>query len=457
MNTKTRFLRGAGITATLALTLGLAACGGDDAGSASSSGGSGGDSAVTAADLDAALASSDKVTLEYWTWVPNIEPVVDLFNEKYPNITVNVTNAGQSADQYTKLQNAVKAGTGAPDVAQIEYFALPQFALSEAVVNLSDVGLSDLESDYTGSAWDQVSVSGSQYGFPQDTGPMVMFYRADILERLGVEVPTTWDEFTEVARAIKADNPDNFITSIDPGDAGGVDSLIWQAGGRPFSVEGTTVGVDFTDEGTAQWTELYDTLIQENLVDVAPGWNDAFWRAFADDKYAMWLTGAWAPGSIRSNIPTTDGNWRAAVMPTYEEGTPMNAENGGSGVSVMEQSSKKAAALAFSRWLTTDPEAVLAQSEAGLFPATTAIMEDADFLGTEDSFFGNQKTNEVFVEASKSVSSGWQYLPFQVYANSIFGDTAGQSLTNKTSLADGLATWQEQITSYGSGQGFTIK
>lgn len=451
MNTKNRFLRGAGITAALALTLGLAACGGGDDKASS------GDSAVTVADIDAALTSSDKVTLEYWTWVPGIDKVVDIFNAKYPNIKVNVTNAGQSADQYTKLQNAVKAGTGAPDVAQIEYFALPQFALSKAVVNLTDVGLSELKPDFTGSAWDQVTVSGSQYGFPQDTGPMVMFYRADILERLGLEVPTTWDEFTAVARAIKADNPNNFITSIDPGDAGGVDSLIWQAGGRPFSVDGTNVGVDFTDEGATKWTKLYDTLIQENLVDVAPGWNDAFWRSFADDKYAMWLTGAWAPGSIRSNIPTTDGKWRAATMPTYEAGTPMNAENGGSGVSVLEQGKNKAAALAFSRWLSTDPEAVLAQSEAGLFPATTAIMEDADFLGTEDSFFGNQKTNEVFVEASKSVSSGWQYLPFQVYANSIFGDTAGQALTNKTSLAAGLATWQEQIISYGSGQGFTVK
>lgn len=451
-NHTTRLTRTIGVTAALALTFGLAACGGGD-----DSGEGAGSTDITAADVDAALESDEEVTLEFWSWVPNLQPTVDLWNEAHPNIQVTLTNAGQSADQYTKLQNAVKAGTGAPDVAQIEYFALPQFALSDSVVSLSDVGLSDLESKYTGSAWDQVSVSGDQFGFPQDTGPQVMFYRADILEKLGLEVPETWDEFTEVARAIKADNPDNYITSIDPGDAGGVDSLIWQAGGRPFSVEDTTVGIDFTDEGTTKFTETFDTLIQEDLIDVAPGWNDAFWRSFSDGKYAMWLTGAWAPGSIRTNMPDTSGQWRAAAMPTYEAGTPMNAENGGSGVSVLKQGDNQAAALAFSRWLTTDIEAVQSQVDAGLFPATTEIMADEDFLSFEDPFFGNQKINEVFVESSKAVSSGWQYLPFQVYANSIFGDTAGQALGAKSDLAPGLATWQESAVSYSSGQGFTLK
>lgn len=452
-NLARRSRRSVGAAAAIALALGLAACGGGDDDAAPAGGGDG----ITVADIDAVLESDEEVTIEYWTWVPDIQQTVDLFEEKYPHITVNVTNAGQSADQYTKLQNAVKAGNGAPDVAQIEYFALPQFALGESVVSLGDVGLADLEDQYAASAWDQVSVSSAQFGFPQDTGPMVMFYREDILTNLGLEVPETWDEFLEVARAIKADNPENFITSIDPGDAGGVDSLIWQAGGRPFNVDGTNVTVDFTDEGTQQWTELYDTLLAEDLVDVTAGWNDAFWRSFSEGKYAMWLTGAWAPGSIRNNIPTSEGQWRAAAMPTYEAGTPMNAENGGSSVAVMQQSEKKAAALAFSRWLTTDPEAVLSQSQAGLFPATTEIMADPEFLGTEDPFFGNQKTNEVFVEASQSVSSDWQYLPFQVYSNSIFGDTAGQALSNGTPLADGLATWQEEIVSYGSGQGFTVE
>ena len=46
-------------------------------------------------------------------------------------VKVNLVNAGTGTTEYTKLQNAIKAGSGAPDIAQIEYYAVPQFALAE--------------------------------------------------------------------------------------------------------------------------------------------------------------------------------------------------------------------------------------------------------------------------------------------------------------------------------------
>ena len=48
---------------------------------------------------------------------------------------------------------------------------------------------------------------------------------------------------------------------------------------------------------------------------------------------------------------------------------------------------------------------------------------------------------------------GWSYLPFQVYANSIFPDTVGQAYTGKSSLSAGLQAWQQQSASYGTQQG----
>ena len=62
----------------------------------------------------------------------------------------------------------------------------------------------------------------------------------------------------------------------------------------------------------------------------------------------------------------------------------------------------------------------------------------------------------MLTQASKDVSSGWSYLPYQVYANSIFGDTVGQSYANKADLNEGLAAWQSQLVEYGNEQGFTV-
>ena len=49
-----------------------------------------------------------------------------------------------------------------------------------------------------------------------------------------------------------------------------------------------------------------------------------------------------------------------------------------------------------------------------------------------------------------------EYPPYQVYANSVFGDTVGKAYTGDTTLDDGLAAWQDSLVEYGSGQGFTV-
>ena len=58
--------------------------------------------------------------------------------------------------------------------------------------------------------------------------------------------------------------------------------------------------------------------------------------------------------------------------------------------------------------------------------------------------------------SAEDVVKGWSYLPFQVYANSIFNDTVGKAYVSKTKLADGLADWQKKSATYGDQQGFTV-
>ena len=89
----------------------------------------------SAADLEAALEAGG--TLTYWSWTPTAEAQVAAFEEAYPKVDVKLVNAGTNTEEYTKLQNAIKAGSGGPDVVQIEYYAMPQFALSDSLVDLS--------------------------------------------------------------------------------------------------------------------------------------------------------------------------------------------------------------------------------------------------------------------------------------------------------------------------------
>ncbi|UNK70325.1 sugar ABC transporter substrate-binding protein [Microbacterium sp. H1-D42] len=442
------------LTAVLAIgtvaALGLAACSGAADGSDADKPGS-----STEGSLDSIKAALDKGgELTYWSWTPQAEAQVAAFEKAYPKVKVNLVNAGTGNDQYTKLQNAIKAGSGAPDVVQIEYYAFPQFTLTESLADLSDYGFADLEDDYTASTWGSVTVDDAIYGLPQDSGPMALFYNKSVFDSAGVEVPTTWDEYYEAAKAIHAADPSAYITN-DIGDAGFTTSMIWQAGGQPFQAKGTDVTIDLQDAGSKKWTENWNRLVGEGLVAPYGSWSDEWFQGLGSGKLATLVIGAWMPANLESGAPDASGDWRVAPMPSYD-GQPASAENGGGGQAVTAQSENPELAAGFLWWLNNSKESVDLFLSQGGFPSTTANLTDEEFLSAAPEYFGGQEINRVLADAATAVVPDWQYLPFQVYANSIFGDTVGQAYQSKGDLNAGLQSWQDALVKYGEEQGFAV-
>jgi multiple sugar transport system substrate-binding protein len=433
----------AALTATSLILAGCGASGGDDESGS-------GDKASPAA-LDAALKKGGTIT--YWTWTPSAEAQVQAFMDEYKNVKVNLVNAGTGNDHYTKLQNAIKAGSGAPDVAQIEYQALPQYALPGALVDLSQYGLDSLESDYTPSTWRAVHVGDGLYGLPQDSGPMAMFYNKEVFDTYKIDVPKTWDEYTAAAKKLHAADPTKYITN-DSGDPGFTTSMIWQAGGTPFKTDGKKVTINLQDAGTKKWTAVWSPLVQQGLVSQIPGWSDEWFKGLGDGTIATMIYGAWMPGVFEDSVPEGAGKWRVAPMPTYD-GQPATAENGGSTESVLKQSKNPALAAAFVRWLNNG-NGIKPFLEKGGFPATVKDLNDPAFVDKPDPYFGDQPVNQVLTATASTVVSGWSYLPFELYANTIFGDTAGKAYQAKSDLNAGLQSWQDALVKYGNQQGFPV-
>lgn len=45
----------------------------------------------------------------------------------------------------------------------------------------------------------QVHTNNGFWGVPQDTGPMGLLYREDLLSEAGIEAPKTWDDYAAAA------------------------------------------------------------------------------------------------------------------------------------------------------------------------------------------------------------------------------------------------------------------
>ncbi len=431
------------VAAVGALCLALTACG------------SGDDTApdITAEDVATALEEGGEITV--WAWEPTLEQVSEDFEEAHPGVTVNVENVGTGDEQYTALQNALSAGSGLPDVAHIEYFALGQFTIAGHLVDLAPLGAEELEGSYTPGPWGAVQgEEGAIHALPMDSGPIALFYNQDVFDELDVEVPTTWEEYVEAAREINEADPDVYIAA-DNGDAGSTTTGIWHAGGQPYSVEGEEVTIDFTDEGTARYVDTWQRLIDEDLLLPVTSWSDEWYQALGDGSVATLVTGAWMGLNLESGVPDGAGSWRVAPPPAWEEGDTSSAESGGSALAVPVGAKNQALAYAFIEYANAG-DGIQARIDQGAFPATVADLESEEFLATESEYFGGRQVNRVYADSAANVRQGWAYLPYQAHANSLFNDTVGQAYVSDTTLAEGLADWQDVSARYGEDQGFTV-
>ncbi len=108
---------------SLALLLPLAACGGGS----TSDEGSGSGAAAGGGEATACEPSEGEVSLTFFSWVPGIDGVVDIWNEQNPDIQVEVqTGPNGNLGTYQNFFNQLEAGNP-PDLGQIEFDALPNF------------------------------------------------------------------------------------------------------------------------------------------------------------------------------------------------------------------------------------------------------------------------------------------------------------------------------------------
>jgi multiple sugar transport system substrate-binding protein len=443
------------LTTTGAVSLGitLTACGGSDSGGSSTS-----SEPVSQADIDKAMQTPTELT--FWTWVPNIDKEVALFEAKYPAIKVKVVNAGQGVPQYTKLRTALKAGSGVPDLVQIEYQAIPTFTITDSLLDLRPYGASALKDKFVDWTWQQVSGSkGEVWAIPQDTGPLGMLYRKDIFDKHGIPVPTTWDEFATAARKLHKADPDVYLTNLASGQVAAWHGLLWQAGAKPYVLSGKsdiTIGVD--DAVSRKLGAYWGGLAQEGVISTDPDFTDGWYAGFNKGRYATWITAAWGPAFLSGSAKATSGKWRAAPLPQWDASKPSSGNWGGSTTAVIRSTKNPIAAAQFAQFLNSDPaSAKMFATEQFFFPATKALLTDATFTGDAPAFYGGQKVNQVFADISSTVNSDFQWPPFLDQAATDWTETVGKSLADKTDTVRALGTWQSRLTAYAKSQGFTVE
>lgn len=437
-------VRSAALAALVSSVLVLAACGGssgdDTAGAGGSKGNASAGSGASSGPACKPAPAGTNVQLTYSSWVPGAKKVINLWNKQNPDIQVKYREvpSGQSGT-YQRYLSEVKANRTA-DLGFVEYDALPTFRVQGALQNIGNCpGVKEAQSKFVPWAWQQASFGekGAAYAIPQDVGPMAYFYRKDLFDKHGLKPATTWPEFLELAKKVKAQGGRAVDISAYAGE-GFFAGLAWQAGASWYKREGDQWKVSVaTDPATQRLADYWQQIIDGDLAAKYSLLGQEYNKALNGDRLWGVIGGAWMAAYLKAVSPKTSGDWRVAELPQWTAGAGSSGNWGGATLVVFKDSKYPAEAAKFALWLTTDPEAQkLNVTNGGILPATTDPLNTVPALQEGTPYLGGQKQWTLFTKASTGVPTNWQWGPAELHVQSVVQDGLQAALGKRGKLAD---------------------
>ncbi|MEU0820239.1 ABC transporter substrate-binding protein [Streptomyces mirabilis] len=449
---RSRYRRWAVATGAAALTtVLLAACGSSSdtttpGATSGTSGGSGG-----------AGCRSGATSLTFWGWSAGYDLAVKKFNQTHPDICVKLENAGAAGDEYVKLSDALKAHSGTPDVAQIEYFELPSFEITKSLVDLTPyVGAA--KQNEAKAAWSAVTQGSAQYAMPVDLGPLALYYNSAVFTRHKIAVPATWSQFAAAADTLHAADPKAAITNFDPVDAQPVLAMMQQYGAFPFTYSGgDRLGINFTGAAQTAFADFWQGLIDKKEVTTAADFSPAQWANLDSGANAARISPAWGPVGMQGSIKKTIGSWRAAPVPQQQAGQSAGGNWGGSTLAVVKGTEHAKEAAEFAKWFggSADAWPILSGDVAGAFPGYLPLLNSPAFQSRTLPISGTSQPNKVFAKAAQDLRP-IQWPPIMTAALTQWTSTFAGVAKGTETLPEAFKTFQQQMVSYAKAQGFTV-
>lgn len=178
-------------------------------------------------------------------------------------LNVELDIQGVPDSDYDTKVSTLLATNNIPDVIDIDDNSMKQYADSGMFVSLSKKGdlasnyLALVENDARASDTATFKVDGQLYGFrvlERDriaVSPLPII-RMDLLERLNLKAPKTWDELYEVLLALKANAPEKYVFATRNGTNYLIGNLAYPLGAGGFSAGATTRGM-YLEPDSDKW------------------------------------------------------------------------------------------------------------------------------------------------------------------------------------------------------------
>ena len=391
-----------------------AADGGSDDGAAAEDGAAAADEAAAEEEIPTSTFGDPNGThMEMWTFVElhgqHYGNMVEKWNEENPDRTIEITcTTYPYADMHTKLLTSLNAGTGAPDICDVEIGQFPNVVagLDTWLVPQNDTAAPYLDTMVQARMDVYSGSDGNYYGIPYHVGAFVMYYNvAAMSEAMGlsqdeviakIDAVATWDDYAalgqEYVDAIATEG--KYWTSVD---TAGCD---WQWIAMAEYGEDWTGGFNGTANVQLDSVKKMCTMEQEwlnsGLAMVSPDGHvdlEAGFQNILDHNIVSFPKAMWYMSRFTNYMPEESGNWYIAKCPVFEAGQKCSVGVGGTGTVVTQQAGDKDLASEFLCWAKMSEEGEqLIWDNLGFDVCNTVLWNDDAFAHDD-----NNQYNQFFI------------------------------------------------------------
>ena len=161
------------------------------------------------------------------------------------------------------ILTAVVAGNGPDVVLSLGSWFPVNYAMRNAAVDLTQFpDFDEVVKPFYPSALASMRYNDGVYALPETQEFPVLFYREDVLDELGLEVPKTWDELIALLPTIQGNNLSVGVPypDIQTADMSIFNSMIYQNGGQIYDADAKRTLIDSESGVTAfkLYTSLYN-------------------------------------------------------------------------------------------------------------------------------------------------------------------------------------------------------
>lgn len=247
----------------------------------------------------------------------HLEIMQQMITEEFTPQTGIEVDLSLMPDQ-TKLVLANASGDS-PDVATGVNYSIPfELGIRGALKDLTQFDdFAEVAGRYTEGLLMPYVIDDSVYAIPETMNFQVLFYRKDILDKLGLEVPDTLEDIEAMLPDLQMRGLNFYYpTARTVGMKTFLDTtpIIFQSGGRLYDtyVEDVTVTSEEVVEGFTTLTNLFTIY---NLPKDVPN----FYQHFRNGDYPIGISDFGTYNLISNAAPEIDGSWGVALIPGVKD------------------------------------------------------------------------------------------------------------------------------------------